>query len=308
MEAVAGFVDQPTRSGAGVLTSVAAMNDPFRVANHRVLAVFLLGLSSGCNRPPAAAAELDVAPGDEGGVAPVVAAEPPALERSYLSADGQAQLRERERQGGCDTTCSTKGGAVVWSRAECVVGPGAVAFISADCAKAVVLLTRPSAATAWKDTEVGGFYELGRLRDRYRGAPMLDAKIARQRDGCWRWLAGVEGEPGRPPRYGQDGSYVVFETLNGRATRVPFGATMAEERYENDRVSEPEPARPATGTWSSSTTDYRAPPPRAATRLPVGDTPMQKPVEPAPGGIFGLPRNVSDAVLIHENNRLRGGR
>lgn len=171
------------------------------------------------------------------------------------SSNGLAVLTQRsEREGACELACVLEG-KKAWAQPVCLGRKTDFAFVSDDCATAVLILEYPLRATQPESTPVAlvvkgalpvETYTLGQVFERVANARGEGRRV--------RWLAGVVGEPGVVPHLDATGTAIEFATVEGRNRRV--------------RLSNPEDFT----LWRAPTATAPTPSPAAPMKREAADT------------------------------------
>lgn len=186
-----------------------------------VLSLVVLAANLACRAPPAPAAPLaPVAPAAPEVAAPV-AFKPQSW--SVVSSRGRATLSQTAtRENECSLACVIQD-KPVWERPDCLARDTDFAFVSDDCGTALVLLEYPLRAEPAEATVVAAalkhpappvFFTVGQILPELKGGESRRV----------RWLAGVVGEPGDPPRQDAAGTAVEFATLDGARRTMRFAS------------------------------------------------------------------------------------
>ena len=233
---------------------------------------------------------------------------------------------------------------VKWKHSGCVALDSDFIFPADDCRAAVVLLEYPPRGATLAQTIVGDLLAADHSRPLTLGELASDPSKFDASGPRVRWLAGAVGEPGVRPHLTDDGQSVNASTRDGAAIALAFshlpwhpqvagvappsnpglfryvddqGVTQIVSGLENAPARYRAKAVPVEGeistvagapptsmgsAWSGVTfatpERHTVDPPAAAPSAPQGPKQI----------IFGLPNNVSNAVLIREQRRRCGAR
>lgn len=186
-----------------------------------VLSLVVLAASLACRAPPAPSAPLAPVARE----APVVAAPVSFKPQSWsvVSSRGRATLSQSAtRENECSLACVIQG-KPTWERPDCLARDTDFAFVSDDCGTALVLLEYPLRADPAEATVVAAalkhpappvFFTVGQILPELKGGESRRV----------RWLAGVVGEPGDPPRQDTAGTAVELATLDGARRTMRFAS------------------------------------------------------------------------------------
>lgn len=133
-----------------------------------------------------------------------------------------AALRQKPLEGdSCEVSCEV-GGAVAWqAQGPCTSTVADLHFVADDCERGIVFRTAPIRGSEFFDT--AAFITVFR-RDQVdylvTGAALRPQSASRGHVS--HPVKGLGNNPGARPHYADDGQSVEFETLDGRAQRVPL--------------------------------------------------------------------------------------
>lgn len=175
----------------------------------------------------------------------------PRESRRTVSANGRYRFQLFEdAPGSCRVVVTSERGEPVWTLPSCVGETSDAFFLSADAQRFWVLKTLPNRADAkdlyvgkgrqrrkvapgWSRTVVAVLHDRsGKVLEERTLASFLTGEGYRKVRSLaqrFTWLEGVNGVPGKGPRYGADGQ-VQFETVEGRTQELSLESPAAPAR------------------------------------------------------------------------------
>jgi hypothetical protein len=185
-----------------------------------------------------------------------VDAPPSPFAWTVSSSKGLAVLTQRpESDGACALECALERKRA-WTQPVCLGRTTDFAFVSDDCATAVMILEYPLRAARTESTPVALVVK-GALPVVTYTLEQVFEQVANSRGEGRRvrWLAGVVGEPGAVPHLDATGTAIEFATLEGHSRRVRLSnpEDFALWRAPSATAPTPNPAAPleSAGTDAS---------------------------------------------------------